>query len=144
MNCEQARLQIQALLDNEIGEDQVAPLLSHLESCYSCRSEYISFLKLTKKLKGLSIPEPAAEWFETLPKKIVYRSSKLLGKILFFGSYALLLGYALYSILSDKSTDAILKVGIGGIVLGFAVLLGVTVAGRIRESRDDRYKGVMK
>jgi hypothetical protein len=33
---------------------------------------------------------------------------------------------------------------IGGILLGFAVLLGITVVNRIWESKEDRYKGVMK
>jgi len=46
ITCEQAKLQIQALLDNEIEEQQIAPLISHLESCYTCRNEYISVLRL--------------------------------------------------------------------------------------------------
>jgi len=93
MKCEQAKLQVQALLDNEIEEQQ---------------------------------------------------TSSMFGKILFFGSYALLFGYALFSLFSDRNTEGIIKIGIGGILLGFAVLLGITVANRIRESKDDRYKGVMK
>ena len=64
MTCEQAKLQVQALLDNEIEEQQVTPLISHLESCYSCRNEYITFLKLQRKMAGISIPEPPKEWFE--------------------------------------------------------------------------------
>jgi hypothetical protein len=46
ITCEQAKLEIQALLDNEIEEQQITPLISHLESCYGCRKEYITFLKL--------------------------------------------------------------------------------------------------
>jgi predicted anti-sigma-YlaC factor YlaD len=144
MNCEQAKLQIQALLDNEIKEKQVTPLISHLESCYSCRNEYITFLKLQRKLAGISLPEPPKEWFEALPNKVLRRSSKIVGKIFFFGSYALLFGYALYTLFSDRNTEGIIKIGIAGIVVGFLVLLGITVADRIRESKDDRYKGVMK
>ena len=89
MTCEQAKLQIQALRDNEIEEHQIAPLISHLESCYTCRNEYITFLKLQRKLAGI-------------------------------------------------------KIGIAGIAVGFLVLLGITIADRVRESKNDRYKGVMK
>jgi predicted anti-sigma-YlaC factor YlaD len=144
MTCEQAKLQIQALLDDEIEEQQVAPLISHLESCYTCRNEYITFLKLKRKLAGIGIPEPPKEWFEKLPNKVLRRTSGLFGKVLFFGSYALLLGYALYSLLSDRNTDNIVKFGITGIAVGFLVLLGITIADRVRESKNDRYKGVMK
>lgn len=144
MTCEQAKLQTQALLDNEIEEQQIAPLISHLESCYACRNEYISFLKLQRKLGGIRIPEPPKEWFEKLPNKLLRRTSKIFAKVLFFGSYALLLGYALYSLLSDRNTENIIKVAVAGIAVGFLVLLGITVADRVRESKDDRYKGVMK
>ncbi len=144
MKCEQAKLQLQALLDNEIEENQVAPLISHLESCYSCRSEYIRFLQLQKKLKVISVPEPSREWFETLPGKVLRRTGGWLGKLLFFGSYVLLLGYAVYSLLGDRSTAVVVKVAVGGVLLGFALLLGITVANRIRESRTERYRGVMK
>ena len=144
MTCEQAKLQVQALLDNEIEEQQVTPLISHLESCYSCRNEYITFLKLQRKMAGISIPEPPKEWFETLPKKVFHRTSNIFGKTLFFGSYVLLFGYALFSLFSDRNTEGIIKIGIGGILLGFAVLLGITVVNKIRENKDDRYKGVMK
>ena len=144
ITCEQAKLQIQALLDNEIEEQQVAPLISHLESCYACRNEYISFLKLQRKLAGIGIPEPPKEWFEKLPNKVLRRTGRIFGKILFFGSYALLLGYALYSLLSDRNTENIIKIGVAGIAVGLLVLLGITVADRVRESKDDRYKGVMK
>jgi predicted anti-sigma-YlaC factor YlaD len=144
MTCEQAKLQIQALLDNEIEEHQIAPLISHLESCYTCRNEYINFLKLQRKLAGIKIPEPPKEWFEQLPNKVLRRTSGIFGKVLFFGSYALLLGYALYSLLRDRNTQSIIKIGIGGIAVGFLVLLGITIADRVRESKNDRYKGVMK
>jgi hypothetical protein len=144
ITCEQAKLQVQALLDNEIEEHQVAPLISHLESCYACRNEYITFLKLQRKLAGIRIPEPPKEWFEKLPNKVLRRTGGIFGKVLFFGSYTLLLGYALYSLLSDRNTENIIKIGIAGIAVGFFVLLGITIADRVRESKDDQYKGVMK
>ena len=144
MSCEQARLQMQALIDNEIEEQQVAPLISHLESCYSCRNEYITFLNLQRKLAGIGIPEPPKEWFEALPNRVLRRTGRIFGKVFFFGSYALLLGYALYSLFGDRNTETIIKIGIAGIIIGFLVLLGITIADRVRENKDDRYKGVMK
>ena len=57
---------------------------------------------------------------------------------------AVLLGYALFTLLSDRNTNSIIKIAVAGIAVGFIVLLGITIADRVRESKDDRYKGVMK
>ena len=127
-----------------INGQEVAPLISHLESCYSCRNEYITFLKLQRKLAGIGIPEPRKEWFESLPNRVLRRTSRIAGKIFFFGSYALLLSYALYSLFGDRNTESIIKIGIAGIVVGFLILLGITIADRVKESKTDRYKGVTK
>ena len=40
MDCEEAKLKMNALIDNEIDEKDVPGLISHLESCYKCRDEY--------------------------------------------------------------------------------------------------------
>ena len=144
MDCEQIKLQVQALTDNELDEKEIPKVLHHLESCYRCRNDYIELLSLQKRMKGLSIPEPTKEWFEDLPKKIFRGFSSLFGKLLFFGSYILLIGYALFTFFSDKEGDLFVKILIGGIVLGFIVLLGVTIGDRVGESRTDKYKGVIK
>ena len=144
MTCEQARLKASALIDSEIEEDEVTPLISHLESCYRCRNEYISLLRVQKRLKAVEIREPPREWFERFPEKWGRRFSGFLGRAIFIGSYVLLCGYALYHLFSSPDATLLLKLIVWASVAGFVLLLGVSIADRIRESRDDRYKGVMK
>jgi predicted anti-sigma-YlaC factor YlaD len=144
MDCTDAKLKVQALVDNELSEIEIDQVMDHVQSCYRCRGEYTELLKLQKKMKGLAYPEPPKEWFETLGKKPARKASSLLGQILFIGSYVLLFGYALYSLFTDSGEGLFIKLVFGGIVLGILFLLGVTVADRVRESKTDRYKGVMK
>jgi anti-sigma factor RsiW len=144
MTCEEATLKAQALLDGEIAEAEMPQLLTHLAGCESCREEYIQLMKLEKRFKDLPYAEGEAEWFETLSRRPLRRTGSVAGKIFFFGSYLLLLGYALMSLLKDPGESLVLKLGVGGIVLGFLILLAVTIADRITESKHDRYKGVMK
>lgn len=144
MDCEEAKLKMNALIDNEIDEKDVPGLISHLESCYKCRDEYIELLKLQKKMKGVPIPQPNPEWFEDMPGRIFRKVWSLTGKILFIGSYILLLAYSLYNLFTSSDTDLFLKIVIGGVVLGLFVLFGISLSDRIRESKTDRYKGVMK
>ncbi|MEW5814309.1 MAG: hypothetical protein AB1798_02795 [Spirochaetota bacterium] len=144
MDCDAIKLKMQALTDHELAESEIPAVIGHLESCYKCRDEYISLLKLQRRMKGLSVPEPQPEWFEALPGKVLRKTTALAGKILFFGSYLLLLGYAVFSLFIDKSADLFIKIAIGALLGGIVVLLGVSIADRIRESKNDRYKGVLK
>ena len=95
-------------------------------------------------MKGLQFPEPPKEWFEDLKKKPVRRATSIFGQILFFGSYIRLFAYALFTLFTDSGEGLFIKLVIGGIVLGMLSLLGVTIADRVRESKTDKYKGVMK
>jgi hypothetical protein len=142
--CDEMKLKAQALIDNELDEKEIPEVVNHLESCYRCRNDYITLLQLQKKLKGVSAPQPPREWFEELPGKVFRRSISLFGKILFFGSYAALFVYAMYTFFVDKGEELFFKITVGGIVVGVIVLLGVTISDRVRESRTDKYKGVMK
>ena len=144
ITCENAKEKISALIDNEIAEQEVAPVLSHLESCYKCRTEYIEFLRLQKQLKGIAIPEPGKEWFEELHQKLPRRITSVAGKIFFIASYVLLIGFALVQLFTAPEENFFLKLIIGGITTGFLILLGVSIADRVHESKNDRYKGVIK
>lgn len=144
MNCDEAKLKIQALADGELAESDIPDALEHVQSCYNCREEYISLLQLQKKLKGLIQHEPSAEWFEKLNRRITRKIGSSAGQILFIGSYLALIAYAVYSLFADTGAAVFIKIAVGGILVGVVTMLGITIADRIRESKDDRYKGVMK
>jgi len=144
MECQDAKLKVQALVDSELPEAEIDLVIEHVQSCYRCRDEYISLLKLQRKMKGLQFPEPSKEWFEDLKKKTGRRITSLFGQFLFIGSYIVLLAYALYAIFTNSGEGLFIKLIIGGIVLGALSLLGVTIADRVRESKTDKYKEVIK
>ena len=144
MECTDAKLKVQALVDNELPENEIDQVVDHVQSCYNCRDDYVELLKLQRKMKGLNHPEPPKEWFENLSRKRGRRFSSGIGQILFIGSYVLLLAFALFSLFTDSDEGLFIKVIIGGIVLGILFILGVTIADRVRESKTDKYKGVVK
>ena len=90
------------------------------------------------------IEEPSQEWFEKLERRTGRKIASGAGQALFIGSYILLLGYALYSLFVNSEVGTFVKLSVGGIVLGGASLFGVSILDRVRESRDDKYKGVVK
>jgi len=144
MECKDAKLKVQALIDNELPEEEIDLVVDHMQSCYRCREDYVSLLKLQRKMKGLQYPEPSKQWFEELAKKRGRKLTSAFGLALFIGSYIVLLGYALFSLFTDSGEGLFIKIVIGSIVLGALALLGVAISDRLRESKTDKYKEVMK
>ena len=68
MECMEAQLKMQAILDNELDEAENPPgPWGHLESCYKCRDEYIDFSPASEASWPVQRPrDPSKEWFEEL------------------------------------------------------------------------------
>lgn len=143
MQCDEAALKVQALADNELTETEIPEVMAHVQSCYNCRNDYVQLLRLQRRMKFV-IEEPSQEWFEKLERRTGRKIASGSGQALFIGSYILLLGYALYSLFVNSEVGTFVKLSVGGIVLGGASLFGVSILDRVRESRDDKYKGVVK
>lgn len=137
-------LKIQALIDNELPESEIEPLLQKIESSYEHRREYIELKKIARRLQGIESPDPPEEWFLRVQRRLTRRISSVLGKVLFLGSYVALLAYAIYQLFVDPGEELLVKILIGGVIVGFLALLGITIADRMVERRTDKYRGVMK
>ena len=144
MDCEEAKLKVQALADNELDEAEIPAVLHHLESCYRCRNEYIEFLSLQKELRGAKFPEPEQAWFEERYRRKSRKFGSSFGQIFFIVSYIALIIFAVFQLFKDPDVSMLLRVIIGGIIIGVAVLFAVTVGDRIREKKTDRYGDVQK
>ncbi|MCK4541942.1 MAG: hypothetical protein KAU17_06900 [Spirochaetales bacterium] len=144
MNSDELKLKIQALVDNELSESEIPEVLDAIESDYTLRKEYQEILQLQARMKGVDYPQPEPEWFEKGLVNPARKGISLLGKVLFLGSYVLLLGYAVYSALVDQGEHLLIRISIGGITLGILVLLGITIGDRLRERKTDKYKGIIR
>ena len=142
MKCDEFTLKIQALVDNELESNEIDQVVEHIHSCYSCKKEYMDLLKIQRKFKEAPIPLPPEEWFEKLSRSFARRTISIVGKLIFFLSYVLLLTYTVVSIF--KKEDIFVIIGLGGIISGLVILLGLTFFDRWKESKTDKYKGVLK
>ena len=140
MECEEAKLKTSALIDNEIDEKDVPDMISHLESCYRCRNEYIELLSLQKRMKSQPFPEPPTD----CPQGSCVALWVWSGGFSFSLSYALLLAFTLYSYFPSSGEGLFVKLAIGGVSWGVVILFGMTLLDRIREQKTDRYRGIMK
>ncbi|MBN2511108.1 MAG: zf-HC2 domain-containing protein [Spirochaetales bacterium] len=144
MNCTEAQLKAQAIIDNELEEQEIDDVIAHIESCYTCRNEYVNLLKLQRKMGRVSYPEPPEEWFEALSRSRFRNAGSFFGRIVFLGSYMLLFGYFLFQYFSDAKESLFQKITLGGVLTGLLLLFLVTLCDRIHELKNDKYGEVEK
>jgi anti-sigma factor RsiW len=56
--CIQARAQLEALIDGEVGDELEARLRAHLADCPGCRAHHAEAVSLPTRLAALGSPEP--------------------------------------------------------------------------------------
>lgn len=144
MNPEELKLKVQALVDNELDEAEIPAVMNEIEGSYEMRREYVELLRLRRRLTASTVLEPPEEWFEAAARRPGRRIFGWTGNFLFIGSYVVLLGFALFTLFRGQDTSTWVKIGVAGVAVGFVVLLLRAIVDRIRESRTDRYKEVMK
>ena len=144
MKCEEARIKINGLIDNELEESEIDPLLDHLSTCQNCRAFYKELLKINREMKKINLPDPADSWYINFRKNFIRKSGGILGRLFFIGSYLALLIYSIVELCKTPTEDLTIKIIVGGIFIGFIILLAVSIADRIKESKNDRYKGVIR
>lgn len=144
LDANDIRIKIQALADNELPESEIGSVLEQIQGSHEYRKEYTDILRIKRQLAGEPIPQLSEEWIDRTERRIVRRLSKASGNVLFIGSYLALLGYAIFSLFRDSEVPIVVSILVGAGVVGFAVLLGNAILDRIRESREDRYKDVIR
>ena len=145
--CNELKLQIQALTDGEteaFSDENLSNIFSHLSTCGECRSQYTATMKLKNTIKAKGYNPPPKEWFEQLEKKRSNKIMRRLGYFLITIPTILLIGFALSELFFNSDEDIIVKGSIGTIIAGFLILLTITIIGRIKESKTDKYKEIMK
>jgi anti-sigma factor RsiW len=68
MKCQEAREQISAWLDHELGEEAAAFLAAHLDGCEACRREWLRLKAVDAALAQLAAPVP-----EGMAEKVLAR-----------------------------------------------------------------------
>lgn len=144
MKCDDAKYKIQALIDRELPGDEINTVVSHIESCYKCREEYISMLKLERKLNGISFPESEYDWYSNQKKKFLRKSFSFFGKILVIFSFLTLFVWGIIELVRNGNTKPVVQISILGLALGTGILLFVSFSDRAAELKHDKYRRIRK
>lgn len=144
MECDNEKYKIQALVDKELPENEINEVVSHIENCYKCREEYVEMLKLDKKLKGASFPEPEFDWYSAQRKKFLRGFLSFFSKLMMLFSFLTIFTWGIVQLLKDRNIQPILQIAVIGLVLGFGILIFVSLSDRKAEKKHDKYRSLKK
>ncbi len=141
---EDVRMKIQALVDNELPESEIASVLEEIRGSYEYRAEYAELLRLRRRLSAGPVPPVSSDWLTRAERRISRRISRSVGVTLLIGSCVALLGYALFTLFADPDVPrpVIVLVALG--VAGIVALIANAIADRMRERRTDRYREIIR
>jgi len=131
-------------VDKELSPEDTQTVNDHLIRCGSCRTEYEKLLATAKQLDSISFEEPEDRILATIWRKPYSRFQKRSGLVMVIGGYVSLGLFAIYEYLMDGSVAVIPKIAAFSILVGFVVLLGAVIRGRVKTYKVDKYKEVIR
>jgi anti-sigma factor RsiW len=141
-DCHDFKVLLVGLIDGELTPEETQEVNSHLIRCAACRQEYERLLETGRKLQFASFKEPGDETLELIWKAPYSRFARNAALLLVLGGFSLLIGYAVFELLTSGKEGLPVKVGIAAVLLGLLILLAQLARERIKTCKSDPYKEI--
>ena len=133
---------LSGLIDGELTQQQRQRVELHCEQCAECREELERLRALRARTGAARLSEVGEDkWRETM-QDTGTRSTRAIGWLLLVAGAAALGGIVIYEFVSDAGMPTHMKIIIGAIYGGIALLLVSVLRQRLIERRTDKYKDV--
>ncbi|QEN03528.1 hypothetical protein EW093_02040 [Thiospirochaeta perfilievii] len=144
--CDKYKLKIGALADGELNlrDDETSDFFLHLSSCSSCRNEYYDLLELNRRISITGEVKPPEDLFIEFEKKRSSKVIRTLGFILILVPYLTMIFVGIWDFINNSDEYLLMRVSTVGVLSGVVLLLIYTVIGRVKESKKDRYKEIVR
>ncbi len=144
MKCERIEVHLSGYLDNELTQQQQQGVEVHLRDCGRCR-EVLDQLKAAQKAaRQIVVDELEDREWGRLEESIFERLGRSLGWGLLLFWIMASAAYGLWQLAVSPSETLASKIILFTLILGLGLLFMSALSQRLRESRRDRYKGVLR
>lgn len=134
---------LMAYVDDEMDSSQRAAFEARLAEEPDLAAEAAQYRELMDMTQSMAVIEPTEREMRRFWNRFYNRAEWRIGWILFLVGLLVLLGEGLYFLITSP-IDWHIKAATISAAVGLAVLLWNTVRLKIRTSRFDRYRGVMR
>jgi hypothetical protein len=146
ISCKDMSLNIMALLDEELSEDQIGEVKKHLGICERCSNDYASIKKVkevTEKMKFKKLPE---FYWDDYWKHIYNRIERGLSWLFLSLGVIIILCFAgwefLDKLIANQDIHPILRWGIFIFLIGIIILIISILREKMMVRRVDKYKEI--
>jgi len=146
ISCKDMSLNIMALLDEELNEDQIEGVKKHLETCEKCSEDYASIKKVkevTGKMKFKKLPE---FYWDDYWKHIYNRIERGLSWVFLSLGAIIILCFAGWEFLdkltANQDIHPLLRWGIFIFLIGIIILIISILREKMMVRRVDKYKEI--
>lgn len=140
--CQQIDTMLPGYLDGELAQGDRQRVELHLESCAKCRVALEQLSRLHAAAGKRALGEMTRQDWRAIMDKVVAKTSRGTGWVLYLAGLLLVCGYGGYAFFADDTVPALIKTGIGAIVVGVILLFVSVLRERLAERKSDKYEDV--
>jgi predicted anti-sigma-YlaC factor YlaD len=142
LDCRQIDELLSGYLDGELTQGDRQRVELHLESCSKCREAYGELARLREAVGDLAFGELSQDEWSKIMNDVTVRTSRGSGWVLYVVGLVIVCGYAAYEFAVDEKVPALIKSGVGALVLGLVLLFVSVLRERLMARKTDKYEDV--
>lgn len=133
---------LSGMVDGELTQQERQRVTLHCEQCEVCRNDLADLRALRERIGQSRLSETGEDkWRETMKEPVV-SNTRGLGWLLFITGIVIVAGIGLGTFLVDPGISFGMKLLLGAIYGGLALLLFSVLRQRLIERKTDKYKDV--
>lgn len=133
-----------AYVDGELGPEQRAEFEERMAEDPELAAEAARHRELLELSRSMALTEPTDHEVRRFWARFYNRTEWRLGWCLLILGLVVLVGEAVYLLVTTEMMSWVSKLAVVSVLLGAAILLWNTLRLKIRTSRFDRYRGVLR
>jgi predicted anti-sigma-YlaC factor YlaD len=142
LECRQIDEMLSGYLDGELTQGDRQRVELHVETCAKCRKAYDELAELRGAIGEMSFGKMSSEEWSKIMNDLPVRTSRGAGWLLYVAGLVIVCGYGFYEFARDDTVPALIKTGIGGLVVGTLLLFLSVLRERLITRKTDKYKDV--